>query len=267
MDEFSYLIEKDHGFASVFQRIVDEVLKDSKVMLILCGSSISMMEEGVLSGRSPLYGRKTGHLKVGMIPFTSMFEIFPDKLVEELVRFYSVFGGIPYHLSFCNGDISVMDNIKSIILSKNGNLFEEVDFLLKQELRETDIYRNILFKISSGATKVSVIADKTHFSSNTLSKYLQKLMTLQFIRKEYSITDSGRNRPLYRINDNFMDFWFMFCEPYRSNLEIGESGPVLENIEKNFNNFVGRKFEDLVRKELFRNIPLLYPFEDRALLA
>ena len=49
IDEFSYLIERDDTIPSVFQVIWDESLKGKDIMLILCGSSISMMVEGTLS--------------------------------------------------------------------------------------------------------------------------------------------------------------------------------------------------------------------------
>jgi len=48
-DEFSYLVEKDSTVPSLFQVVVDEVLRSTNTFLILCGSSISMMEKGVLS--------------------------------------------------------------------------------------------------------------------------------------------------------------------------------------------------------------------------
>jgi len=47
LDEFSYLVEDDEAIPSVFQTIVDDVLTDTEISLVLLGSSISMMEEGI----------------------------------------------------------------------------------------------------------------------------------------------------------------------------------------------------------------------------
>jgi len=58
-----YLVEKDDAVPSLFQAVIDEVLKTRNLMLIICGSSISMMES-LLGYKNPLYGRKTGHMKV-----------------------------------------------------------------------------------------------------------------------------------------------------------------------------------------------------------
>ena len=57
IDEFSYLLNLNKGLLSAFQKIIDELLKKTKIMLILCGSSLSIMENDVLGYRSPLYGR------------------------------------------------------------------------------------------------------------------------------------------------------------------------------------------------------------------
>ena len=43
LDEFQYLGKSNPAFPSIFQRIWEEVLKDKSVMVILCGSLVSMM--------------------------------------------------------------------------------------------------------------------------------------------------------------------------------------------------------------------------------
>ena len=63
IDEFQYLCMVNKNFSSIFQRIYDEKLKDSNIMLILCGSLISMMYSEVLAYDSPLYGRRTAQIR------------------------------------------------------------------------------------------------------------------------------------------------------------------------------------------------------------
>lgn len=64
IDEFQYLGKSNQAIPSVFQKIWDELLKNSNMMLILCGSLINMMELQTLSYNSPLYGRRTGQIKL-----------------------------------------------------------------------------------------------------------------------------------------------------------------------------------------------------------
>ena len=69
IDEFQYLGKSNSAFPSIFQKIWDTKLKDQNIMVILCGSLISMMEAQTLNYSSPLYGRRTGQIKLKQIPF------------------------------------------------------------------------------------------------------------------------------------------------------------------------------------------------------
>ncbi|MEM2584636.1 MAG: ATP-binding protein, partial [Thermoproteota archaeon] len=98
IDEFSYLVEKDDSIPSVFQLIWDEILKDKNIMLILCGSLVSMMES-ILSYRSPLYGRRTGQWKLSPLRFNQAKKFFSNYSIEQKVEAYSILGGIPFYLN------------------------------------------------------------------------------------------------------------------------------------------------------------------------
>ncbi len=63
LDEFPYLIEQKKSIPSLFQSFIDEHLLEKDMLLILCGSSISMMES-LMTSDSPLYGRRTGQIDV-----------------------------------------------------------------------------------------------------------------------------------------------------------------------------------------------------------
>lgn len=59
LDEFPYLVAAQPPLATILQRVWDQTLMNSQIMLILCGSYIGMMEETVLGYQAPLYGRRT----------------------------------------------------------------------------------------------------------------------------------------------------------------------------------------------------------------
>ena len=63
---------------------------------------------------------------------------FPDYSERDKVIAYSVLGGIPHYLKQWDQKLSVAENIKRNILTKGCILYSEVDFLLHQELRETN---------------------------------------------------------------------------------------------------------------------------------
>jgi AAA+ ATPase superfamily predicted ATPase len=253
-DEFSYLIEKDDSVPSIFQVLIDEVLKNTDMTLILCGSSISMMIDGVLAHKSPLYGRKTGHIELAPMHLTEIKEFYPSNSMEENVRTYSVLGGIPFYLiKFTDGE-DTLENIKAHLLDKNGTLYEETDFLLREELREPDVYKMIISAVASGATRVTEIADKCKMKPNDLDRYLKVLIRLGIIRKECPVTENKSRKAIYVLDDNFFAFWFRFCEPRKADLEIGDTAVVGQALKKDFNTFVGYGFEKIVREEMIRKL-------------
>ena len=253
LDEFSYLAEKDDAVPSIFQHIVDENLENSKFMLILCGSSMSMMEEGVLSYKSPLYGRKTGHIKLQQLDFSNMRDFYPGNSSVKNMEFYSVLGGIPHYLKTFSGSKSTHENILEELFSKSGSLYEEVEFLLREEFREPDIYKSILSAMGAGCTRVVNIANRASMPAHNLPRYLNPLLSLGIIKKEFSALDM-KKKPRYYIKDNLVNFWFSFCEPFKSELEIMETELPMEYLEKNFNAFVGHRFEEMVCEQFLRKI-------------
>ena len=129
LDEFSYLVDGDDTIPSVFQTIVDDVLAETNISLVLLGSSISMMEEGVLSYESPLYGRRTGQWELAPLSFRDVCAFFPNDELETQIQLYSVLGGVPAYLEQFNTDRNLLENIEQAILSKGEFLYEEPEFL------------------------------------------------------------------------------------------------------------------------------------------
>ncbi len=253
-DEFTYLIEKDDSIPSMFQVIIDEVLSKTEMTLIISGSSMSMMIAGVLSHNSPLYGRKTGHIELSPIQLTDVNGFFPASTIEDNIKVYSLLGGVPYYLiKFTDGQ-DILTNIREHILNKQGGLYEETDFLLTEELREPDVYKTIISAVASGATRVTEIADKCKIKPTDLDKYLKILIRLGIIKKECPITENKSKKTIYTVDDNFFAFWFRFCEPRKSDLEIRDTAVVENTLKKELNMFVGRGFEKIIREEMLRKL-------------
>ena len=247
LDEFSYLVETDESIPSVFQTIVDEVLDDTDISLVLLGSSISMMEEGVLSYESPLYGRRTGQWRLEPMTIGDAAGFLPNYDPTALVRAYSVVGGIPAYLEQFDDDQDLSTNIERHVLSKGAFLYEEPEFLLRQELREPATYMAILEAIANGATRVTEIANEIGKNASGISRYLQNLTRLALVERETPVTDPD-GRGVYRLTDHFLRFWFRYVSPNRSTLEQGHTAPVRRSIAETFSTHVSWTFEDVCRQ-------------------
>ncbi len=134
MDEFPYLMEQDKSISSQFQLFIDEYMAHKNMFLILCGSSISMME-----CKSPLYGRRNGQIDVEPFDFEKTQYILGEMDMKKRIEFYSVFGGTPFYLNMVDPTLTLSDNIISKICDDREILHEEPWMLLKQEFtRPTD---------------------------------------------------------------------------------------------------------------------------------
>ncbi|WP_227134683.1 ATP-binding protein [Halorubellus salinus] len=247
LDEFSYLVDDDDSIPSVFQTIADDTIEDTGISLVLLGSSISMMEEGVLSYESPLYGRRTGQWRMEPMTLGDATGFFPDYTATELVEAYSILGGIPAYLEQFDRTQSLLENIERFVLSKGAFLYEEPEFLLRQELREPPTYMAILEAIAGGATRVSEIGNEIGRDASSLSRYLQNLTRLALVERETPVTDPD-GRGVYRITDQFLRFWFRYVLPNRATLEQGHTDPVLDAIEETLPEHTSWTFETVCRQ-------------------
>ena len=254
IDEFPYLIELDAGVVSVFQKIWDEVLLNTRTILVLCGSSIGMMETEVLGYRSPLYGRRTGEWKVEPFQFKDIKNFFKEYNIEELVKIWAILGGTPFYLSIMDPDIPVVENIKRKIIKKGEILYNEPQILLKEEFREPRTYTLILKYLSLGYNTNGELSTVTGLEKGNLSKYLSVLEETHIVK--YVLPLGQRRRGIYVLNDPFFNFWFRFVYPNLSDLEIGLIDDVFSRISKDLNAYYGLFFEKLIFEEMkLKRIP------------
>jgi len=78
IDEFPFLIEEDESLPSRIQRVWDMELQETGMTLVLVGSSISVMEDKVLSGSAPLYGRRTATIDLKPLDMADAHQFFPE---------------------------------------------------------------------------------------------------------------------------------------------------------------------------------------------
>ena len=255
IDEFPYMCRGNKSIPSILQNLWDAELRDSNVMIILCGSAMSFIEKELLSEKNPLYGRATGIYKMKEMGFYDAIKFFPEYSDRDKVLTYAVLGGIPHYLRQWNPKLSVDENIKRNILTKGCILYSEVEFLLHQELRETPIYNSIIEAVALGNTKLNDISQKSLLEDTAkTSVYLKNLMELGIVEREFSVdakikerANSGRGT--YRLTDNFFRFWYAFGFANYSQLEDGDVDGVYEYVVKPaLHEFASFAFEDVCRE-------------------
>ncbi len=262
IDEFPYLVVQNDAISSIFQGGWDEHLKNSDIMLVLNGSSVSMMEEHTLFYKAPLYGRRTGQWKVETLPFGEISHFFPKYSMQEIIETYGAVDSIPAYLAKFDQSLGVWENVRQKLMTKGTFLYDEADFLLKQEFREPKVYKNCLKSIALGHTKLSEILSSTATEQTKLSIYLDTLGSLGIIEKRTPLLDPPNSkRGRYHLKDNFFKFYFRYSLPNRSSIEEGKLEPVLSKIKEDYPNYIGRSVFEGVCKQYLQSTYDHLPFE------
>lgn len=251
IDEFPYMCKNDKSIPSILQNLWDHKLRHANIMLILCGSSMSFIEDEILASKNPLYGRTTGIYKMTPLPFADVKEFCKDYSDEDKIILYSILGGIPHYLQQFNYNLSLEENIKNEILTKGTVLYNEVEFLLHQELRETSIYNSVVEAIALGNVEFNQIFLKTQVEKAKLSVYLKNLMKLGIVEREFPALSKTKERANfnngeYHLTDSFFRFWYAFAYSNFSELEEGAIDKVWrKNISENLHHFASKAFENI----------------------
>ena len=260
-DEFPYLAETDSTTTSVFQKLWDQLLSKLPVMLILCGSSMGMMEREVLSAKSPLFGRRTGQILLKALTPFEIKEFFPGYSFEDVLRVFGVCDGIPAYVRKFDPGKSFARNLEDRVLNKNEYLYAEGEFLLKSEFREYRKYFILLSLLAKGKRSFNELTTSSGLDKGLVSKYLSKLQALKLVTTDHPVTvryEKSR-KARYRITDHFLMFWFRFIFAKRHQLE--EFGSLeLGDVQKEFSVHMGFVFEQVCREYIKKNHGKGYPF-------
>lgn len=234
-------------------------------MVILCGSLISMMETQTLNYNSPLYGRRTGQIRLGQIPFRYYHEFYPGKDRRQLIECYSVTGGVPKYIELFRECGDIYEAIQNNVLNRSSFLYDEPNFLLQREVSELGSYFPLIKTIAAGNQKLSKIAAALEQKQTGITKYFKTLINLDIIEREVPVTEENpekSKRGLYKLKDNFLSFWFRFIFPNSSYIESGNSELALFKIRQNLNDgHIRYVYEDVCQSDMWQlNQKETWPF-------
>ncbi|MCL2367078.1 MAG: ATP-binding protein [Oscillospiraceae bacterium] len=246
IDEFPYLAQSDESIISILQQFIDLKFLKTNMMLILSGSSLSFMENQVLGYQSPLYGRRTGQIKLLPVDFRTARQFAPNFSKLDQAVMYGVTSAIPKYLSLFDDSLSLDENIQGQYFDRNAYLFEETDNLLKQEFKEPTLYQSIITAIANGASQMKDIQGKVGEESSIVATYMKPLLDTGIVKKEVPAMDNpGSRKTIYRLEDGMFRFWYRFVYPNVSLVALDKGHIVYERIKPQITTFMGEVFEKL----------------------
>ena len=260
MDEYPYLAKKDNNaISSILQNILDHEAKESKLFLILSGSSISFMEDEVLGKESPLHGRITAQFLVKPFDYLDSGRFVPSYSCSDNAIVYGITGGIPRYLELFDDSVSLKENLLYNIFDSNSVLFNERENYLKEEFSEVSTYSSILNAIASGCTKLSEIASLAGVQVGTLPAYINKLREVGVVDKIVPLGESEK-KGVWRICDLFFRFHSFFVTRNISTIVSGRMAQAYDKVVAPLlNDYMGKVFEEIAKQYIERYANLPFP--------
>ena len=258
-DEFQNFKYIDSSVFSILQKYIDQYKNKSKLNLIVIGSIFTLMEKIFYNSKEPLFGRANHKLLLNPFSANEVRKILLDNKKNnfiDLVSFYTVFGGIPKYyndidnLNIYNKKFDII--LKNLIFNENGLLKREGFDLVADEFgRNYQTYFSILQSVAVGKTKTSEIANNTGIPVNTLSQYLEKLVFYyKLIDRRMPLLEEKTKKSRYKLNDQFLTFWFRYLYKNWSMAELNNFEPIISHVKKNISALYGITFETIIKENI-----------------
>ncbi|KPA11024.1 ArsR family transcriptional regulator [Candidatus Magnetomorum sp. HK-1] len=253
-DEFPYLMKSVPGIASIVQHLWDKT--QESIRLIICGSLLSVMLEKVLGTQAPLYGRRTKTIHFQPMTFHDIALFYQHKKFDDIALWYACFGGIPAYAERASIFETPEKSLFELVLNPDGVLYQEPEFLVREELREPGAYFSILRSIADGKTRPNKIAQDAGIQHSGINKYLDTLRRMNIIERRYPITEKSpekSTKSLYFLKDHFLRFWFRYVFQNRTIIELGNGKDLFQQkIQPDLDRFMGGIYEDMCHQEIYR---------------
>lgn len=221
IDEVQLILKKDATFLDSIIKLRMKRLYPGPVMILLCSSSVAWVEKELPELFGSRQKRLDGQIKINPLNFLEFVRAFPQYQVSDCIKAYGVIGGIAGYINHWDQRHDLKTNVCRNILSRNGYMNQSVERYLKGELRELSVYETILYYIASGYDKLNDLYLKTGYSRAKISVYMKNLSAFHIVEKEVSFETGGwenTKKGVYRIRENYVNFWFRFVYPHLSEL-------------------------------------------------
>ncbi len=252
LDEFQFA-----AFDGIKQKLLNLLSSENeygRFMILLLSSSVNWVENSMVLEHKDLARNITGIIKVKELSFAETVEWFPKTSASDCVIIRAVMGGVPKYLRQWQENRRVRENIISLFFSPESALLNEAEYLLKLELRELGAYNTILTALASGRYKLNEIYEYTGFGRAKISVYIKHLIEMDIVEKLYSVNvrnSENTKKGLYRIKDNFLNFFYAYVFPNISDIECNQGKNLYNKVlVPDFDRFMRKSFSDVCREYL-----------------
>ena len=265
-DEISWMGSKDSEFLGKLKNCWDMYFsKNPELILILCGSISSWIEENILSSTG-FVGRITIDLVLEELPLNVCNAFWQPK--ENMISSYekfkllSITGGIPLYLEQIRPNLPAEQNIRDLCFTKGGLLVREFEEIFSDIFsRNTASHKEIIECLADGPKELVEICNALEKNrGGRYSKHLDELVKAGFVQRDFSwhLKDGKESKSSrFRLSDNYLRFYLKYITPNRAKIERGGFLNLMLSNLPGLEGVMGLQFENLVshnRKILWKMI-------------
>lgn len=254
IDEYSFLKENLGTVDSSLQKAIELHAQGAEMTLILCGSYVDVMSR-LADYDAPLYGRFSDIILLHPFDYLDAGRFFPELSDIERFRYYAVFGGIAFNLASLHPDLSFEENLIELFIEPDSLFESEAVLTVKKELEKAGRMNTIFELIARGANTYRKINEYTGGKdSSSYLYYLKRLEEMDLIDRSYSLTDTGKRKPVYRIKDRMLEFYYTFLFRNQEQRALMASEIFYRNMVKPKleTDYLPRRFEEAVKEYAIR---------------
>lgn len=216
LDEISWMSYGDDGFSGKLKIAWDtQFKKNSKLILALCGSVSSWIENNILND-TDFVGRVSWQKNLGELDIKSCVKFWGKSKIssKEKIKVLAITGGVPKYLEEIKASDTAEQNIERLCFRESGYLFTDFKKIFNDIFsKRAPIYLEIVKKLVSEKLSPSDIAEKLQQEQNgDLTEYLTDLEFSGFLSRDYTWNLKGEKSKLsqYRIRDNYLRFYLKY---------------------------------------------------------
>jgi len=224
-EELQWLAEYKSTFVSELKLVWDNYFRhNDELVIILCGSSTSFMLNEVLRSKA-LYNRSIYELPLKELKLIDAGKILKNRPAKDVMDAYLTTGGIPEYLKRLTKQSSVFLSLCVSSFSSGGYFAHEYTKVFTSALSNNKHYKAIIEYLSHRkfATRSQIIRHLKIKSSGYVTDLLTDLTECEFVRKyvPYNLEENSL-LARYRIQDQYLHFYFKFIRPIEARVEAGE---------------------------------------------
>lgn len=252
IDEFS--LAATEQLIGMLIKLIGNEDKYGHYMVLLLSSSINWVENRMVAENKDFARLINGIIKLKELSFAETVEWFPKSNASDCVIIRAVMGGVPKYLRLWQENRRVRENILALFFSTESPLISEAEYVLKGELRELGAYNTILTALASGRNKLNDIYEYTGYGRAKISVYLKNLSEMDIVEKIYSVSvrnSENTKKGLYRIKDNFINFYYAYVFPNMSEIECNQGKTLYAKVlQPDFDRYMRLSFANVCREYL-----------------